>query len=184
VNPYAPPKTVVEERVFSGNDDRERDALLKTEGNVRALGLLCFARSAIVLWQLSQRVLSSRVAALVALELAMFSAAYAVAGWRIRALDRRGAWVYAVVAVLGAAGATFRFRNAPGSGVGFTAGVAIALYVAWYLLKGSGARVLTPDYRALVERTPTFPLTTARWGYLLVAFLVLYHVATVIIPAR
>lgn len=177
-NPYAPARTSPSSDAQSGDGDQQR--LFAIEGNVRAIGLLAYGRPVATGFVLAFG--AAEVSALAAAERLLVAAIYLGAGVMLRRLDRRGAFLYAV-------GSTFTIAEyllaTRGRAPGWLIGIFVALGLAWYLIQGAGSRVLTHRYRTVVDATrDAAPLKTARWGYLVVVFLVLSQVAGAIIKPR
>jgi hypothetical protein len=151
---YAPPRADLESH--SASEDAERRQLLRHERSLRAIGVL----------HVIGAVLGVCTLIAIAFDGLPGSAVLLLGALGVCALH---AWVG-----VGLARLDRRVRHAAGllHGVGllaFPVGTAVNAYVLYLLFGAKGKRILSPEYRALIERTPGVRLPFPVLRVLLVA---------------
>lgn len=182
-NPYAPPKANVALQApgTSGDDEATRRALIQHETSIKGIGALYYlgfgaaALGAVsVLWiglSLGER----RIIPLPFL--LGFGAAYALLAWLLfylargmRRLERRVRVLATILAAIGL--------------IGFPIGTLINGYILYLLHSDKGKRVMTPEYQAIVARTPHIKYRTPVWVVVLLALIIVLAVVAIVAAIR
>lgn len=186
-NPYAPPDAAIGTTDFGGDvgdADAVRRELLHHEASIRSLGCLyywsgivtLFAAAAMLVFGLAgmagsitEGLLGPDAEGGVGLVVGI-AVLYGALGWlnlwigrHLRRLESKGRTVLTLFLVLGL--------------FGFPFGTVISAYFLWILHSEKGKRILSPEYRRVVELTPHIRYRTPVWVWIVLGLLVLGIVA-------
>lgn len=134
------------------------ETILLTMGRLYLVAGAALFLAAIMIVALRQTGEGLRVASV----FAMLAAGHAFAGLHLRGLDARARFSASVMAVLGL--------------LAFPVGTVLSGYVLYLVHAPKGRRILSPDYRAVVEKTPEYKCKVTHAGFALGVALVLVTV--------